>query len=252
MENQIKKIEDMSLNAWPSHKMELYDGWILRFSYFYTHRTNSVEQFGTSTLSWREKVSYCEEVYKRLGSPAIFKISPLVSPDFDYTLENRGYEIQHTTNVMTLSLDSASLEASFSDVVITDDIPDIWITSLFDLKNMTNPVHRAVVPSMYRAIPKETVCASVWKNGRIIATGLGILDRDYIGIYAIHVDEPYRKKGYARQICTALLSEGRKKGAQNAYLQVVKDNTAAEKLYASLGFSFSYTYWFRVQKDPVS
>ena len=49
MEKNIKKIEDMSLNAWPSHKMELYDGWILRFSYFYTHRTNSVEQFGNST-----------------------------------------------------------------------------------------------------------------------------------------------------------------------------------------------------------
>ena len=48
MEKAIKKIEDMSLNAWPSHKMELYDGWILRFSYFYTHRTNSVEQFGNS------------------------------------------------------------------------------------------------------------------------------------------------------------------------------------------------------------
>ena len=73
MEKNIKKIEDMSLNAWPSHKMELYDGWILRFSYFYTHRTNSVEQFGTSTLPWREKVSYCEDVYKRLGSPAIFQ-----------------------------------------------------------------------------------------------------------------------------------------------------------------------------------
>lgn len=35
METTIKQIEDMSLNAWPSHKMELYDGWILRFSYFY-------------------------------------------------------------------------------------------------------------------------------------------------------------------------------------------------------------------------
>ena len=74
MEKNIKKIEDMSLNAWPSHKMELYDGWILRFSYFYTHRTNSVEQFGNSTLPWREKVAYCEDVYKRLGSPAIFNI----------------------------------------------------------------------------------------------------------------------------------------------------------------------------------
>ena len=88
MDKIIKEIEDMSLNAWPSHKMELYDGWILRFSYFYTHRTNSVEQFGTSTLSWREKVSFCETEYARLDSPAIFKISPLVSPDFDYLLEN--------------------------------------------------------------------------------------------------------------------------------------------------------------------
>ena len=50
MDGLIKKIEDMSLNAWPSHKMELYDGWILRFSGFYTHRTNSVEQFAPSVL----------------------------------------------------------------------------------------------------------------------------------------------------------------------------------------------------------
>ena len=247
MEKNIKKIEDMSLNAWPSHKMELYEGWILRFSYFYTHRTNSVEQFGTSTLPWREKVSYCEDVYKRLGSPAIFKISPLVSPDFDYTLENRGYEIQHTTEVMTLHLENAELSADCPDVTLTDEIPDIWITSLFDLKGMTNPIHRAVVPSMYRAIPKETVCASIWKNGKIIATGLGILDRDYIGIYAIHVKEKYRGQGFARQICTSLLKEGMTKGAQNAYLQVVKGNTPAKRLYASLGFTDSYTYWFRVQ-----
>lgn len=76
METNIKKIEDMSLNAWPSHKMELYDGWILRFSYFYTHSTNSVEQFGISSLPWREKIPYCEKEYQRLGTPAIFKISP--------------------------------------------------------------------------------------------------------------------------------------------------------------------------------
>ena len=134
MDKIIKEIEDMSLNAWPSHKMELYDGWILRFSYFYTHRTNSVEQFGTSTLSWREKVSFCEQENARLGSPAIFKISPLVSPDFDYVLENRGYEIQHTTNVMAADLEHADLSASYDLVTLTDDIPDIWIESLLDLK----------------------------------------------------------------------------------------------------------------------
>ena len=202
-------------------------------------------------LPWREKVAYCENVYKRLGSPAIFKISPVVSPDFDYTLENRGYEIQHTTEVMTMALSNAHIDTHYQDVMLTDEIPDIWINSLFDLKGMTNPIHRAVVPSMYRAIPKETICASIWKDGKIIATGLGILDRDYIGIYAIHVQEKYRGKGYARQICTALLSEGMKKGAQNAYLQVVQGNTAAKNLYTSLGFTDSYTYWFRVQPDTT-
>ena len=82
-------------------------------------------------LSWREKVSFCEAEYARLGSPAIFKISPLVSPDFDYLLENRNYEIQHTTNVMAASLDGADLSAPCDLVTLTDDIPDIWIESLF-------------------------------------------------------------------------------------------------------------------------
>lgn len=249
METNIKKIEDMSLNAWPSHKMELYDGWILRFSYFYTHRTNSVEQFGTSTLPWREKIPYCENEYRRLGTPAVFKISPLVSPDFDYTLENRGYEIQHTTDVMTVCLSDALLNTPYPDVAFSDSIPDSWICSLFDLKGTTNLVHRTVVPSMYHAIPKETICASIRKEGKIIGTGLGILDRDYIGIYAIHVKEPYRRQGLARQICTGLLTEGMKKGAESAYLQVVKGNHSAHSLYSSLGFKHFYTYWFRVQPE---
>lgn len=240
----------MSLNAWPSHKMELYDGWILRFSYFYTHRTNSVEQFGSSSFPWKEKVTHCEDVYKRLGTPAIFKISPLVSPDFDFMLESRGYRIEHVTHVMTLKLADADLSSSYQDVTFSDEIPDFWIQSLFDLKGMTDETHRRIVPSMYRAILKETICANIVIDGEIVATGLGILDRDYIGIYAIHVREDHRRKGYARQICTCLLAEGKKRGAENAYLQVVDGNESAKNLYESLGFSYMYSYHFRV-KDTV-
>lgn len=247
VEEKIKQIEDLSLNAWPSHKMELYDGWILRFSYFYTHRTNSVEQFAESALPWNVKIPYCEKEYQRLGSPAIFKISPLVTPNFDFMLENRGYEKQHITNVMTVDLENAVMDYPTSLVEFLEGIPQEWILSLFDLKQTVNPVHRKVVPSMYRAIPKETICVCVRKDGRIAGTGLGILDRDYIGIYAIHVREDLRRMGLARQICTALLSEGSKKGARKAYLQIVEGNLPASKLYESLGFRPLYQYWFRVQ-----
>ena len=54
-------------------------------------------------------------------------------------------------------------------------VSDRWINGLFALKGTTNAMHRLVVPSMYRAIPKETICASIWEDGRIAATGLGIL-----------------------------------------------------------------------------
>ena len=152
---------------------------------------------------------------------------------------------------MTVCLDEALLNAPFPDVTFSPSIPDAWIYSLFDLKGTTSIIHRTVVPSMYRAIPKETVCASVQKDGRIIATGLGILDRDYIGIYAIHVKEQYRRQGLARQICTGLLTEGMRKGAKNAYLQVVEGNNSAQKLYSSLGFRHFYTYWFRVKETGI-
>lgn len=245
----IKTIEDLSLNAWPSYQMELYDGWILRFSHFYTHRTNSVEQFGTSSLPWREKIPHCEAVYQRWGTPAIFKISPLVSKDFDYILENRNYEIQHTTNVMALNLEDAVLDAPTESVSISPSIQRKWIDSLLALNGTTNAVHKAIVPTMYNAIPKDTICVSIQSEGNIIGTGLGILDRDYVGVYAIHVREDYRKKGLARAMCTCILKEGIKKGAKKAYLQVIDGNDAACSLYQSLGFQSLYTYWFRVSNS---
>lgn len=247
----IKTIEDLSLNAWPSHQMELYDGWILRFSHFYTHRTNSVEQFGASSLPWREKIPYCEEMYKRWGTPTIFKISPLVSKDFDYMLENRNYEIQHTTDVMVLDLEEAILDAPTDSVLVSKSIGREWIDSLLALNGTTNPIHKMIVPTMYNAIAKDTICVSIQSQGTIIGTGLGILDREYVGVYAIYVREDFRRKGFARAICTRILKEGIKKGAKKAYLQVVDGNDRAIELYQSLGFKYFYTYWFRVRSLEV-
>lgn len=93
-------------------------------------------------------------------------------------------------------------------MTVSSFIPPKWIDSLFALKSTTNVMHRMVVPSMYRAIPKETICTSIQdETGTIIATGLGIRDRDYVGVYAIHVHPAYRHRHYASSICRTILSE---------------------------------------------
>lgn len=263
----IKLIEEISLNAWPSHKMELYDGWLIRFSHNYTHRTNSVTLVGSSLVPVEEKIEYCENIYRNYHTPSIFKISPLLDPAFDKMLEDRGYEIRHVTENMTMDFvnfnpfEQIGIEYEYygrnsglpsfivypGDVIVQlqDRITDDWINSLFRLNGTTNPTLRRIVPSMYKAIPKETIVASIEIDGRMVASGLGIMDRGHVGIYAIYVDASCRRKNFARSICSAILSEARKKGADHAYLQVVKGNTGAKHLYSSLGFEDLYTYWFR-------
>ena len=247
--NEIKTIEDLSLNAWPSHQMQLYDGWILRFSHFYTHRTNCVEQIGVAQIPVEDKIAYCERIYRRWKTPCMFKITPLLDPDFDRMLEARGYHIEHITDVMCCDLAAEDAYPRHEEVQIERRISDEWIDALFSIKQNATVIHLKIVPSMYAAIPKDVICASIRKDGRIIATGLGILDRDHIGIYAINVDERFRRQGLARKVCETLLKEGRKMpGVDKAYLQVVSDNTPAIELYDSLGFVKEYQYWFRVKE----
>ncbi|MDY3249691.1 MAG: GNAT family N-acetyltransferase [Candidatus Choladocola sp.] len=273
-EQKIKLIEELSLNAWPSHKIELYDGWLIRFSHNYTYRTNSVEQVGASTIPVTDKIEYCEAVYRNFRTPASFKINPLLDPAFDTLLEQRGYTVRHTTEVMTLALDgpefrpypSISEEYEFygrnsglpswidypgdTTVSLRDTITDEWIQGLFRLNGTVNPVLRRIVPSMFKAIPKETIVAAIELDGRMVASGLGIIDRGYIGLYAIYVDHGCRRREYARSICSAILTEGKKHGCQRSYLQVVKGNSAAKALYESLGYRDFYTYWFRWKEEP--
>ena len=243
----IKMIEDLSLNAWPSHQIQLYDGWLLRFSYFYTHRTNSVEQIGPSTIPLEEKIDFCESAYRRWGTPSIFKITPLLEKSFENRLIQRGYMTQHITEVMILSFHNYMLGTPNAPVQLENTINSRWINSLFALKSTTSAIHRQIVPSMYQAIPKDTLAASITnEQGQIVSIGLGILDLSYMGIYAIHVHPRYRGRGYARSICNSLLNVGKEMGLDGAYLQVVHGNTPAKKLYLSLGFEDFYNYWFRV------
>lgn len=262
----IQYMEELSLNAWPSHKIELYDGWLIRFSHNYTYRTNSVEQVGLSTLPVQEKIAYCEDIYRHFGTPASFKINPLTDPAFDQLLEQRGYEIRHITEVMTADTSTLNLLPYCTKTYDFDNrnhlptfvhypeeltvslapvITDEWIQGVFHLNGTYDPILRRIVPSMFKAIPKETIAASIEIEGRMVASGLGIRDRDYIGIYAIYVAPSCRRRHYARAICSTILEEARLQGASKAYLQVVKGNTNAKSLYTSLGFEDFYTYWFR-------
>ncbi len=266
LDQEIKYMEEMSLNAWPSYRIEFYDGWILRYSHNYSYRTNSVEQISMSTIPVEEKITYCEKIYQNLHCKTSFKIQPLLDPAFDKLLEKRGYEIRRPTDVMIMDINDSKLQPDSGKEFLFENrlnlptlvhyennltvqlkafVTDEWIKGLFSLNGTSDPTLRRIVPRMYASIPKQTIVASVEIDGRMVASGLGIRDRDWVGIYAIYVSPSCWRRGYARAICSTLLREAKRLGASRAYLQVASGNDQAKKLYKSLGFTDFYIYWFR-------
>jgi ribosomal protein S18 acetylase RimI-like enzyme len=81
----------------------------------------------------------------------------------------------------------------------------------------------------------------------VVAVGLGVLERGYVGLYDIYVDASCRRRGFGGDICTAIMQYGKARGCHTAYLQCLTDNLGARALYDLLGYQETYHYWFRTK-----
>ena len=87
-------------------------------------------------------------------------------------LMERGYFMAHVTEVMTRSLYAYKASGKQNpNITLHTEISDQWLKGLFAMKGMTNETHLKIVPSMYAAIPKDTLAVCAWHSGRIIGTG---------------------------------------------------------------------------------
>ena len=91
-QGQIGEIEEILINAFPAVEREIYDGWILNFSGGYTYRANCIYPFYHSTYDLEEKVIYCENQYRELLLPAVYKMTEAIPKALDELLEVRGYK----------------------------------------------------------------------------------------------------------------------------------------------------------------
>jgi ribosomal protein S18 acetylase RimI-like enzyme len=73
-----------------------------------------------------------------------------------------------------------------------------------------------------------------------------VLERGYVGLFDIAVAPALRGRGLGTQSVQQLMKWGQANRAEHAYLQVMRSNTAAIRLYSGLGFSEAYPYWYRV------
>lgn len=238
--------EELSLNQWPALSVMLYDGWILRIAEGYTKRSNSVSPLYGSTLDLTSKVEECEKLYAANGLPPIFKMTPFVCPShLDEVLMERGYTVVDPTSVQTVRLDT--VPEPLAATVRVDEEPTLEWLEAFCRMNRLEGDRRGSMERILANIRTKKGFISFYRDGRIVSCGLGVIERNVIGLYDIVTDPAYRNRGYGEQMILNLLQWGKKQGAISSYLAVVVGNVPAWRLYSKIGYRELYRYWYRVK-----
>lgn len=246
MLNNIIRFEELSMNAHPAIKTQLFDGWVLRFADGYTNRANSVNPLYLSSIPIEEKIAFCEDSYTAQGLPTVFKLTPLSADALDKTLEMKGYEKVTPTNIMVKAL--IKQDQTVSNTMISQEINEIWQDHYFRLNGVTDNHNIRTAAIIQGNIQNKVLCGRLEEKGKTAACGLCVIEGNYAGLFDIIVDSTHRGEGFGYNICTSLLNNALMAGAKTAYLQVVAENKPALALYHKLGFECCYQYWYRVKK----
>jgi ribosomal protein S18 acetylase RimI-like enzyme len=239
----VRRTEEHLMNSWPSLRTVMCDGWVFREAMGYTKRANSASAFDARG-PFRSTLDQAERFYASFGCPTVFRLTPLAGAEPDRMLADRGYGVLDETIVMTTSL--GDIAPADSEVTITPNCLDAWENGYADAHDLPASQRRAHRAILDRISPLPKAFASVWDDNGAIAFGLGVLERDHLGLFDIVTAPDARRKGAARKVVSALMRWGAERDAKTAWLSVIGDNERAKPLYAQLGFRELYRYHYRV------
>ncbi|MDO8122779.1 MAG: GNAT family N-acetyltransferase [Candidatus Hermodarchaeota archaeon] len=248
--DKITEIETMASRAWPAQHTQEYGGWLLRAAGGVTRRANSVLPLHDSAAETLEvALEYVQRFYQSHKLPVRFQMTKASHPtDLDSFLESKGLVIDMPTKMLTSPLDRMTLEEPEIAIVVFGSPWDDWNSAFGTLTGFDQST-LAIRSDIINRIPSKKACAAAIMDQKVIGIGLGVLDGDWLGLFALVTHENFRRQHVATSITQSLVSWGLSQGASQAYLQVQEDNVPAQKLYYALGFEDTYSYWYRVASE---
>jgi ribosomal protein S18 acetylase RimI-like enzyme len=248
----IRTLETLAANAWPPAEAEALDGWRLRFTDGVTRRANSVWPNGLlSGPAVDELLTEVEAFYAQRKQPARFQLSPVAEPaDLDQRLAERGYRSVASTAVQVAELTSIlrqtvplRLHPEF-EVEVSEEFDEEWFALYLAIEHGDDP-QTVVRQSILRRIAAPTGYVTLRIDGQAASVGLGVVEREWLGIFCMATAPSYRRRGAASAIVRTLAIWAQLYEANHAYLQVMEENRAAQALYARAGFETVYRYHYR-------
>lgn len=235
-------LERTAALGWPAPDREWLGGWLLRAAGGFTNRANSVLPLGSPEMPVAQAVEAVNDWYAARGLPARFQLPLPGTGSLDDRLAAAGWPADTETLVRTADLGVVAARAGECDGVQLAVEPDERWLALYHYRG------GGAVPPIGRAIMVAAACpvfASVCAAGETIAVARAVVDDGWLGVTAVEVAPPHRRRGLARRMMAALTRWGAGHGAVTSYLQVPEGNAAANALYDRLGYTTHHRYHYR-------
>jgi N-acetylglutamate synthase len=247
----LRRVEEVGLNALQTQRQLFYDGWLLRISPGKARRARSVNAHFGSTLPLPEKIDYCERLYRQHGLPVLFRMTPFVQPAaLADALAARGYVAFDTTLVQVMDLARPPDAADPEGVAIVHPAATVFADAVATLQDAT-PAQRDAYLERMAATPLVTRALLADCDGRAVGVGTAMLEDGIAGIFSMATAADMRGRGIASALVARLLAWAWERGARHAYLQVDAENRPALAVYRTFGFTTAYTYHYCARPEDM-
>jgi GNAT superfamily N-acetyltransferase len=244
----IRLIEELAANSWPAYIQQRLGAWRLRANMNVTKRANSVYTCG-SFPEYEEWMKVIEDFYERRSLLPCFYISEAAPAELDGILHSSGYRkilecytmVASCIEVIARSVESDHFTSEFAGEASSE-----WIYDFMRLEGYSPDRYDGYAHIFSRIGPKKSFVNLRDNNGNLIALGTVVVERGWAGLSNIVVDAEHRGKGAATALLRSLINWSLSNGADQVYLQVIKDNLPALSLYGKHGFTPLFQYHYRL------
>ena len=213
MNNQIEIIEELLLNSIPSIKTLIFAGWVLRLNAGYTYRANCICPLQCdSEEEFSKKLKECEKIFELNAIPPIVKVTEFMPKELRDILVNSGYAKIKTVNTMCVRL--ADIKISSAEKLETiAKVDEEWLEASTRLTGVMGEELQAVHRLGIRNIADNSIFVKAKKDNKVIGCAYGTMERGYVGIYDLHVEEKYQNKGLGTAIFNEIVQWGKSNNA---------------------------------------
>lgn len=121
-----------------------------------------------------------------------------------------------------------------------------WLDDFLRLEQ--HPIERKpAYAEIFSGINLKICYLRIYENKELVGLGSAVLEDEWAGFGNIITSQNHRNKGIGTRIVQELAQWSQLNGAEQLYLQVMRNNKAALNLYTRLGFTHVYDYHYRVR-----